>query len=215
MTRFRTIFFDLDDTLYDNSNGLWEAIRNRMGDYMQKLLGLSPDETNALRRHYFLTYGTTLRGLQIHHHVDSDEYLAYVHDLPLHEYLQPDLNLRSLLTSLPQMKFIFTNADRAHAHRVLDILSISDCFDGIIDVHALGFHCKPEPEAYQIAMELAGEEDVSKCLFLDDSPRNLATARQLGFTTILVGNHDSDESAHFTIPSLNELPGLLPELWEK
>lgn len=215
MTRFRTIFFDLDDTLYDNSNGLWEAIRNRMGDYMQKLLGLSPDETNALRRHYFLTYGTTLRGLQIHHHVDSDEYLAYVHDLPLHEYLQPDLNLRSLLTSLPQMKFIFTNADRAHAHRVLDILSISDCFDGIIDVHALGFHCKPEPEAYQIAMELAGEEDVSKCLFLDDSPRNLATARQLGFTTILVGNHYSDESAHLTIPSLKELPGLLPELWEK
>ena len=215
MTRFRTIFFDLDDTLYDNNNGLWEAIRNRMGDYMQKLLGLTPEETNALRRHYFLTYGTTLRGLQIHHNVNSDEYLAYVHDLPLLDYLQPDYELHRMLTSLPQVKYIFTNADRAHATRVLEILGISDCFDGIIDVYALSFHCKPEPEAYQIALKLAAEADVSKCLFLDDSPRNLATARQLGFTTILVGNHDPGDTAHFTIANLKELPKLLPELWER
>ena len=26
MSRFHTIFFDLDDTLYPNNNGLWEAI---------------------------------------------------------------------------------------------------------------------------------------------------------------------------------------------
>lgn len=215
MTRFRTLFFDLDDTLYDNSNGLWEAIRNRMGEYIQNLLGLTPDETATLRRNYFTTYGTTLRGLQIHHQVNSDDYLAHVHDLPLDQFLQADHDLRGMLSSLPHRKFIFTNADDAHAIRVLDILGVRDCFNGIIDVHALGYHCKPEPEAYQIAMQLAGEEDVSRCLFIDDSPRNLATARQLGFTTILVGNHNMDQTAHYSIANLKDLPELLPELWVK
>jgi pyrimidine 5'-nucleotidase len=213
MPIFRTLFFDLDDTLYDNRNGLWEAIRNRMGDYMQNLLGLSPQETAELRRHYFMTYGTTLRGLQIHHQVDSEEYLAYVHDLPLDQYVQPDPDLRQILASLPQRKFIFTNADQAHAKRILGILGVSDCFNGIIDVRALDYRCKPEPEAYRIALRLAGEWDVSKCIFFDDSPRNLATARLLGFTTILIGNHNTDPSAHYSISSLKDLPGLLPELW--
>ncbi len=55
--------------------------------------------------------GTTMRGLQIHHQIDTDDYLAYVHDLPLHDYLYPNPQLRSLLTSLPQRRWIFTNAD--------------------------------------------------------------------------------------------------------
>jgi pyrimidine 5'-nucleotidase len=215
MSRFRTLFFDLDDTLYDNSNGLWEAIRNRMGDYIQHLLDLTEEETATLRRNYFITYGTTLRGLQIHHQVDSDKYLAYVHDLPLDQFLQADHKLRGMLASLPQRKFIFTNADEAHATRVLEILGVRDCFNGIIDVHALGYHCKPEPEAYQLAMNLAGEDDFSRCLFIDDSPRNLATARQLGFTTILVGNHDMEQTANYSLANLKELPELLPELWAK
>ena len=44
---------------------------------------LPVEEVDILRRNYFEQYGTTLRGLQIHHQVDTDEYLAYVHDLPL------------------------------------------------------------------------------------------------------------------------------------
>ena len=186
-----------------------------MGEYIQDRLGLSPDETATLRRHYFLTYGTTLHGLQIHHQVDSDDYLAYVHDLPLNKFLQPDRELHHMLASLPQRKFIFTNADKAHASRVLDILGVNECFHGIIDVRALSYYCKPEPEAYQMALLLADEQDVTRCLFFDDSTRNLATARKLGFTTILVGNHNTDQTAHYSLDSLKDLPGLLPELWVK
>ncbi len=70
-------------------------------------------EIPAIRRHYFETYGTTLRGLQKHHQVDTDDYLAYVHDLPLEQYIQPNPALHDLLVSLPQRRFIFTNADAA------------------------------------------------------------------------------------------------------
>ena len=82
---FSTLFFDLDDTLYPNNTGLWEAIRERMALYMSERLGLPREQVQTLRKTYFQTYGTTLRGLQLHHEVDVDDYLAFVHDLPLEE----------------------------------------------------------------------------------------------------------------------------------
>jgi hypothetical protein len=80
---YSTIFFDLDDTLYPKTSGLWGAIRERMGVFMVERLGLPAEEVPIIRKTYFETYGTTLRGLQIHYHVNSDEYLSYVHDLHL------------------------------------------------------------------------------------------------------------------------------------
>ncbi|MGW8249408.1 MAG: pyrimidine 5'-nucleotidase [Anaerolineales bacterium] len=215
MHKFTTIFFDLDDTLYDKDNGLWQAIRSRMGVYMETLLGLPPDEVAALRREYYIKYGTTLRGLQIHHQVDSDDYLAYVHDLVLEDFLHPDPDLVAMLKSLPLKKYIFTNADAAHAQRVLKLLGVNGTFDGIFDVRALDFMCKPDPSAYHRALELAGVSQPDYCLYLDDSPRNLSIARQLGITTILVGDGKPDPSAHYSITSVKELPEILPELWSE
>ncbi len=211
--RFTTLFFDLDDTLYASTTGLWDAIRDRMTRYMSERLGLPEAQIPALRRQYYETYGTTLRGLQAHHHVDADDYLAYVHDLPLHDYLRPAPELRRILLSLPQRRWIFTNADAAHARRVLAEIGLSDCFQGVIDIRAIGFSCKPERSAYLKALELAGEADPCACVFFDDSPRNLAPARELGFFTILVGSGEPDPAACRSVGSLHQLPGVVPELW--
>lgn len=213
MQKISTVFFDLDDTLYDKGNGLWEAIRERMGAYIENLLDLPADEVASLRRHYYETYGTTLRGLQIHHAVDTDDYLAYVHDLPLEIFLQPDNSLQEMLNSLPLRKFVFTNADLPHALRVLDMLGVNGCFEGILDVLALEFSCKPQPEAYLKALKLAGIDNPEECLYLDDSTRNLSTARKMGFITILVGDGKENPAAHYTITNVKDLPRILPELW--
>jgi putative hydrolase of the HAD superfamily len=212
---FTTLFFDLDDTLYPNSSGLWQAIRARMGEYMAERLGLPREQIPELRRMYFQTYGTTLRGLQIHHQVDADDYLEYVHDLPLHEYLQPAPGLRATLLSLPQSRWIFTNADADHARRVLAVLDLADCFTGIIDVRAIAFACKPEPVAYQRALALAGNPQPAGCVFFDDSSSNLAAAAELGFKTVLVGPVPQPPGfqATLTISSLLSLPQAMPVLW--
>jgi pyrimidine 5'-nucleotidase len=210
---FTTLFSDLDDTLYPNTNGLWGAIRERMNAYMRARLGFSEQEIVQLRRGYFETYGTTLRGLQIHHQVDAEDFLAYVHDLPLEDYLKPDPSVRSLLLSLPQQKWIFTNSDANHARRVLGRLNLSDCFTGIIDILALAYQCKPMEQAYRQALELAGEAAPENCVLLDDSPRNLAPARQIGFTTVLVGSDEQHPAACYIIPNILHLPAVLPELW--
>ncbi len=211
---YSTLFFDLDDTLYPSSNGVWAAIRYRMNQYMLEMLQLPPDEIAALRKHYFETYGTTLRGLQVHHQVDADEFLAYVHDLPIDTMVQPDPELRTLLSSLDRNKFIFTNADASHAERVLDALGVKDCFDGVIDVRAVDFKCKPDPEAYQMAMRQAGEKLPQSCVYLDDAPRNLAPAYDLGWFTILVGRKDPDPAARQSVLRPHELRQILPELWQ-
>jgi putative hydrolase of the HAD superfamily len=210
---FTTILFDLDDTLYPTHNGLWQAIRERMNDYITKRLGLPREAALELRRAYFERYGTTLRGLQHHHQVDSNDFLAYVHDLPLDQYIHPDPALGNLLRSLPQQRWVFTNADAPHARRVLAALGVADCFSGIIDIHATNFRCKPEKEAYLRALALAGEVAPHNCLFCDDAPRNLAPARALGIFTVRVGSADPDPAADRSIASLHDLPKALPELW--
>jgi putative hydrolase of the HAD superfamily len=208
-----TLFFDLDDTLYPKSTGLWNAIRDRMHTYMAEIVALPPAEIEALRQHYLETYGTTLRGLQIHYAIDTDKYLAYVHDLPLSGFIRPDPGLGKLLATLPQRKFIFTNADIHHARRVLAILQLGDCFEQIIDIRALGFVCKPDTTAYSLALNLAGVTDPGECILFDDAPRNLAPAREQGWYTVLIGDKRADPTAVQSIASLHELPQAMPQLW--
>jgi len=216
---FTTLFFDLDDTLYPPDSGLWAAIRERMNTYMLERLHIPAGQVPVLRRQFFETYGTTLRGLQIHYTVDAEDFLAYVHDLPIERIVRPDAALRPLLASLPQRKFIFTNADTRHARRVLAALDVQDCFDGIVDVLAMQFQCKPNLQAYQTALEIAGESEAGRCVYLDDSLRNLAPARQMGFFTVLVNAPPANDSAppeaaQRSIASLHDLPSAMPELWQ-
>jgi pyrimidine 5'-nucleotidase len=211
---FNSLYFDLDDTLYPASSGLWDAIRQRMNEYMQRLIDLPITEIVRLRQDYLEKYGTTLRGLQAHYDVDVDEYLDFVHDLPLNKYIQPDPDLRMLLLSLPQRRWIFTNSDANHANRVLNILGINDCFEGIIDIRAIEFACKPDKIAYQRAMAVAADDDPTQCVIFDDALRNLSPARELGFFTVLVGKNGLELSVDRTISSLHELRDRIPELWK-
>lgn len=209
------ILFDLDDTLYDGSTGLWQAIRQRMEQYMVERLGLQLEMVSELRRSYLETYGTTLRGLQANYHVDADEYLAYVHDFQLDLFLEPALELRQMLLSLPQRRWIFTNSDRDHANRVLRELELEGCFEGVIDIRAIQFACKPEPAAYQAALAITGQADPRRCLILDDSIVNLQTARQFGMTTVLVNRVGMPHpEADYTVRHVLELRQALPELWD-
>ena len=180
---------------------------------MTNCMGLPEESVDALRAHYLKTYGTTLRGLQHDYQIDADEYLAYVHDLPLNEYIQPDPGLRQMLLSLPLRRLIFTNADSNHARRVLATLELQDCFQGIIDVRAIGFLNKPDPLAYQRALDISGVADPKACVLLDDAAQNTEAARRLGFTTVLVNQEPHNGVADYQIPFVRDLPNALPGLW--
>jgi putative hydrolase of the HAD superfamily len=210
---FSTLFFDLDATLYPASNGLWDEIRNRIYQYMHEKVGLREAEIPATRDRYWKTYGTTLEGLRIHHGVDPDEYLNYVHNIPLESYLTQDSELKSLLSDLPQDLWVFTNADRRHAEAVLAVLGIEDHFTGIVDLLAMNFLIKPKPEAYQIAQEMAGENNPSRCILFDDLTANLQGAKKQGFSTVLVGENGKGDWIDFQLATIHQIKEVLPHLW--
>jgi putative hydrolase of the HAD superfamily len=182
-----TVLFDLDNTLYPASSGLMHTVDTRITEYVQNLLGVDPAEAMQLRRQYFVDYGTTLRGLQQHHAVDPEDYLAYVHDLALESFLASDAELDHLLSEVGATKAIFTNAPGDYARRVLATLGIERHFESVFDIRFHGFQPKPDPAAYcrvLAALRACGEEVV----FLEDTPCNLQPARALGMTTILISD---------------------------
>lgn len=214
---YSTLFIDLDETVYPTACGVWEAISRRMEQYMHDRLNLSWEEIPDLRKNLYQQYGTTLRGLQVTRRIDEREYVDYVHNVPLEQFLTPDPELKSVLQLYPQRKVIFTNADRNHAHRVMRILGISDCFEDMIDIFDLSPYCKPMREAFAIALERAGESAPHSCVFIDDSPHNLAGARAFGLDTIQVGSpkpgyRHPESQAHAQIARLKDLPQVLDPL---
>ena len=204
-----TIFFDLDDTLYPADSGLWQRIKERIGLYMLERLHIPAGQVQALRRQYFEQYGTTLRGLQANYPFEMTDYLAYVHDVPLADYICPNPALRSALEGIPARKFIFTNADANHAKRVISVLQLEGCFDGIVDVVAIDPYCKPMPESFAIALKTAGESDPRRCAMIDDLPRTTRAARERGLYAILFGKAGPHPDADATLTDWSVLPGLL------
>lgn len=210
--KFSTIFFDLDDTLYPPETNLWRAIKLRMNDYMRERMHIPEQQIPELREKYYQQYGTTMRGLQAHHQIDTDDFLAYVHNLPLAEFLSPDPVQREIIAALPARRVIFTNADVHHAQRVLAALNLSDLFPVLVDVNAVAPYCKPMPESFEIAMRAAGETDPSRCVMIDDLKRTTRAARAAGMFSLLYGNESPNSDAHASFTNWRDLPQILEEL---
>ncbi|MHB8806881.1 MAG: pyrimidine 5'-nucleotidase [Anaerolineaceae bacterium] len=204
-----TLFIDLDGTVYDRKNGMMEEMTERIANYMQQVLHVAPERIQGLIDRYYETYGSSLRGIQNEFNIDLEDYLEFVHDIDLDRYLQPDATLRDHLVAIPISKWIFTNASRTHAERVLRKLGIADLFEGILDVWSMEFIPKPHPWVYHHALEMAGDPEPSQCVLIDDSARNLKPAQQIGFSTIWVGDGEVPVSAHLSIQRLHELPTAL------
>src|SRR5690606_33093102 len=112
-------------------------------------------------------------------------FLAEVHDVPL-DCLAPDAGLRLGLERLRGPRLIFTNGSSAHARRVLERLELSDLFDGVFALEAADLIPKPDPRTFARMLERFGVDPATACFF-EDTPKNLAPAKALGMTTVLVG----------------------------
>jgi putative hydrolase of the HAD superfamily len=200
--KFEYILFDLDETLYPKEAGLMRAVGERILLFMVQKVGIPLDDARLKQHEYFQRYGTTLRGLMVEHHINPHEFLDFVHDVELRGFLLPCPPLDALLHELPWRKVIFTNADRWHAERVLEVLQVRPHFEAIIDIQALDYRCKPDPWTYHRALELLGGVSGKACIIVDDIPRNLFPAKDLGMTTILVGEQSRSIGIDYVTPTI-------------
>ena len=189
-----TWIFDLDNTLYSARFGFFDQVTDRMTIYIAEFLGLGQDQARALQKQYYLEHGTTLNGLMKIHDCDPEEFLAFVHDIdwsPIPE--NPDL--ARTLEELPGRKLIFTNGDEPHALRAMERLGVAGCFEAVFDIVASGYIPKPDPVVYQ-ALIRRHDIDPARAIYFEDLARNLKPAKDLGMTTVLVGEPSDAAGDH-------------------
>jgi putative hydrolase of the HAD superfamily len=177
--------FDLDNTLYPLDSGLADEITSRITDYVQHLTGLPRPEAFVLQKRYLEDHGLTLRGLMLHHGADPDEFHAIFADLSL-EALARDPRLIAAIARLPGRRLIFTNADDAHARRVLEKLGLAGLFDDVFHIASAEFEPKPSLGAFERLIAVHAIEPLATAFF-EDRALNLEPAARLGMTTVLVG----------------------------
>jgi putative hydrolase of the HAD superfamily len=207
------ILFDLDNTLYPRSLGIFDLVIERIRNYMEVRMGFDKELARSLRQEYLRRYGSTMRGLMIHHNVNPDDFLEYVHDVGVEERLSPDAELAGLLKSITTEKGIFTSGHKPHAQRVLRCLGVEGYFPEIFDIIFTRFIPKPNPEPYRQILDhlrLEGRD----CMMIEDLPANLKPAKDLGMTTVLVGPgmEGLDGVVDHTIESILELGSILKNL---
>lgn len=186
LRHIRAWVFDLDHTLYTLDAEKQKAMEERICVFVQRHFGMTREPAWELQKRYLRDHGSTLAGLVKHHDVDADAYHDFVNDIDAME-LAEDIPLRLALQRLPGRRFIFTNNCGRYGSRVLEILGVSDLFDGIVDAKILGAAPKPAASAYDTLVAEVGATPAQTALF-DDSVRNLIPAHALGMTTIWFNN---------------------------
>jgi putative hydrolase of the HAD superfamily len=198
LSHIDTWIFDLDNSLYPASANLFELIDQRMGAFIQRLLGCDPVEARRVQKAFFRDHGTTLAGLMAEHGTEPRAFLDYVHDIDLAR-ISADPRLVAALDLLPGRKFVFTNGDERYAARVLAKLGLANAFDGLHDIHAMDYLPKPDPRAYARMCEHHAI-DPRTALFVEDMARNLVPAKALGMTTVWIDN-GSEQASHEADPA--------------
>ena len=192
-----TWVFDLDNTLYRVPPPMYAELDRRMRDFVSDFLGVDTDAAYAIQKDYFRKYGLTLRGLMIDHGLDPRVYETHMGGGLDYSGLKPDARLRDAIAALDGRKVIYTNAFASHARLVLEIIALSEYFDGVYDIEAAGYRPKPAIESYRDLCDRYGI-DARKSVMVDDIPHNLEPAAEMGMTTVWVRTGaawDEDEAA--------------------
>lgn len=209
LRRARTWIFDMDDTLYPREQGVMRLVQERINTFMMAAVGLPREEAHVLQKQFLNEHGTTLAGLMANYAVDPEAFLTEVHDVPL-DSLEPNPDLDAILRRLPGRRFVLTNGARYHAARVLARIGITDAFEGVFAIEDMDLVPKPAPATFRRFLAAHGVAPES-AVFFEDTPRNLAPAKALGMTTVLVGDGHGHEIGNWVDHQTHDLLEFLTE----
>ena len=204
---FDLAVIDLDNTLYAADSGVFARMDKRMTAFVAHELGVDEVEANRLRIKYWKEYGTTLRGMMLHHGMEPEAFLHDVHDIDAHEILERDAALDAALARLPGRKVIHTNGIREHAERILNALGIAHHFATIYDIRFNNYIPKPCRQTLASLIDTEGFTP-GRTLVVDDMADNLREAKALGCKTVWI-SHETEGIWDYHIPTFHDLPAAL------
>ncbi|MBN4073508.1 pyrimidine 5'-nucleotidase [Mariprofundus ferrooxydans] len=204
---FELAVIDLDNTLYSADCGVFARMDKRMTAFVARELGIDLHEADLLRVKYWREYGTTLRGMMLHHGMEAEAFLHDVHDIDAHEILHRDEALDHALGRLPGRKVIHTNGIREHAERILSTLGIGHHFEAIYDIRFNDYI--PKPCQHTLARLINAEHCTpGRTLVVDDMADNLRVAKALGCKTVWI-THQHSGQWDYHILTFHHLPEAL------
>jgi len=217
MKEFKNIknfIFDCDGVLYTDLEKVFGQVSKRMSEYIAKKLNIDLKKAKDLQRNYFHKYNTSLNGLMIHHKINPNEFLKYVHNINL-DFLEKDKSLRDELLKLDAKKIIFTNGSHEHIINITKHLGIEDIFDGTFDITDSNYIPKPALEPYK---KLVDKFNINphETVFIEDIAKNLEPAKKIGMKTVWLindeywGKKDSDKD--FIDLKIQNLSSFLKEI---
>ena len=214
LKNIKNFIFDCDGVLYQDLEAVFGQVSKRMTKYISEKLNLSLEKAKELQTNYFHKYNTSLNGLMIHHDVNPQEFLKYVHDINL-DFMKKDLILREELIKLRGKKFIFTNGSHEHVKNVTKHVGIDDLFDNVFDITDCDLIPKPSLEPYK---KLVKKFDINpkETIFIEDIAKNLEPAKELGMKTVWLINNEywgkKDSDKDFIDLKIKNLSSFLKEI---
>ncbi len=207
----QAVLVDLDETLYEPGGALIRSVDRRITTFIALRTGLLWDRADALRRELWRDFGTTARGLNFRYDIDEralNRFAVDSVDPSAHVSPDPELEAALLRVSLPC--YVFTNATRRYAERVLAALGVSHCFRGIFAIEFSDYHPKPSPHFYRkvLAALSASPRDV---VLVEDNPRNLEPALAMGMKCLQVGGCSAPDGA-LIVERFRDVPDALEGL---
>jgi putative hydrolase of the HAD superfamily len=203
----RVWIFDLDNTLHDARARIFPAMHEQINAFLRRHFALDEAGANAMREHFWRTYGTTLEGLSRHHGVHPRRFLAETHVFPeLADLVVRENALKHALGRLGGTKLIFSNAPRHYVEQVLQAIGLGRYFDAVYTIEDARYRGKPALHGFHFLLR-KHNLDPHRCAFVDDMLDNLRTAHRLGMSTVWVS--PLRRSAPFVdvrIASVTELP---------
>lgn len=152
-----------------------------MTKYISDVLNISKENADKIRMDYWQKYGSTLRGLQRNHRIQTNDFLIKTHDLKkIKSKIKPLKYIKKIIHSIREDKIVLTNAPKHYADFVLKKIGIFHHFKKIICIEDNFYIPKPNQNVFKRVKRLPYE----KFILIDDNKENLKQAFFCGFITI-------------------------------
>ena len=206
----RVWIFDLDNTLHDARAHIFPSMHDQINAFLRRHFNVDEAGANAMREHFWRTYGTTLDGLMRHHGVHPRHFLAETHVFPeLADMVVHENALKHALRLLGGTKLVFSNAPRHYVEQVLRAIGLGRYFDGVYSIEDTRYRGKPALHGFNYLLR-KHHLDPHRCAFIDDVLENLRTAHRLGMATVWVSNERRRVPyIDLRIASVTQLPRLV------
>ena len=203
----RVWIFDLDNTLHDARSRIFPAMHDQINAFLRRRFDVDDAGANAMREHFWRTYGTTLDGLMRHHGVQPREFLAETHVFPeLADMVVHENAVRHALRLLGGTRLIFSNAPRHYVWQVLRAIGLARCFDAVYSIEDARYRGKPALHGFHYLLR-EHNLDPHRCVMVDDMLENLRAAHRLGMCTVWVSPTRRRVSyVDVRVASVTELP---------